>query len=651
MPLTQLAANHLWQSTASAAVAALLALALRANHARARYGLWLAASVKFLVPFSAMAAIGGSLGRWFVPAAPISRVPLFAEQIVQPFAPSEFASLPVTAAVPAPSVMPALLLSLWLCGVVAVLFYAWTRWRHVAAAVHSGTHLTEGRELEALCKLQKKAGQEARPTGVRRWFGWGGPPGLPSVVSSTAKLEPGVFGIFRPVLWLPAGIADRLEDAELEAILAHELCHIRRRDNLLSAIHMLVEALFWFHPLVWWLGARLEEERERACDEDLVRIGGEPQIYAESILKVVEFYLASPVACAAGVSGGDLKKRIEGIMANRFPRDLGFGKKVVLAAVAVVAISFPFTLGVIHAGPQTEAGGALPRLAAGQSSASQPAFEVASVKHTDPHFIGSVWREEIGAPVRGRFTAENTTLVALAMHAYGAKDGYQIDSKSDWMGTEPYDVVANVPAGATKEQFGIMLQRLLTERFGLAVHRETRQVPGYRLVVAEGGAKLKKSVAALAAKAGEAAPESSPQPPAVTVKNGTPQFSDSAQSGELFTLAGAVLRGRHENMQGLAGWLAGRLQAPVIDATGLEGEYDYDLSYTTEPAALSKNSRVFLPPGAGAAPPEQVAPAPPDGHPTIWTAIKSQLGLKLEAVKAPVEVLVLDRANRDPTEN
>ena len=79
------------------------------------------------------------------------------------------------------------------------------------------------------------------------------------LVSSTAQLEPGVFGIFRPVLWLPAGIADRLDGAELEAVLAHELCHIRRRDNLFSALHMLVEALFWFHPLVWWLGARLKK--------------------------------------------------------------------------------------------------------------------------------------------------------------------------------------------------------------------------------------------------------------------------------------------------------------------------------------------------------------------------------------------------------
>src|ERR1035441_10296989 len=99
-------------------------------------------------------------------------------------------------------------------------------------------------------------------------------------------------------------------------------------------------------------------------------MGGEPQIYAESILEVCEFYLASPVACAAGVTGGELKKRIEGIMTSRLTRELSFGKKVVLVAVAIVAIALPFTLGVIHAGPQTEAAGALPKSALGQSDAS-----------------------------------------------------------------------------------------------------------------------------------------------------------------------------------------------------------------------------------------------------------------------------------------
>ena len=102
----------------------------------------------------------------------------------------------------------------------------------------------------------------------------------------------------------------QLTPDQLEAVFAHELCHVRRRDNLTAALHMIVEAVFWFHPLVWWLGARMVDERERACDEDVLRLGGEPQVYAESVLKVCEFYLESPVACVAGVTGSNLQKRM-----------------------------------------------------------------------------------------------------------------------------------------------------------------------------------------------------------------------------------------------------------------------------------------------------------------------------------------------------
>ena len=190
--------------------------------------------------------------------------------------------------------LPVILATGWICGFAVVLFVWFARWRRVSAAIRHATPLREGREVEALRRLE-------RIGGIRRQL---------DDVLSRASLEPGIFGIARPVLLWPEGISARLEDAHLDAILAHEVWHVRRNDNLAAAIHMVVEAVFWFHPLVWWLGARLVDERERACDEEVLQLGSQPQIYAESILKICEFCVGSPLACVSGVTGSDLKKRI-----------------------------------------------------------------------------------------------------------------------------------------------------------------------------------------------------------------------------------------------------------------------------------------------------------------------------------------------------
>ena len=175
-------------------------------------------------------------------------------------------------------------------------------------------------------------------------------------------------------MW-PAGIAERLSDAQIEAILAHEVAHVRRRDNLAAVIHMLVEAVFWFHPLVWWIGARLVDERERACDEDVVRLGTEPDVYAESILKTCQFYVESPLVCVAGVTGSDLKKRVEQIMRNDAHVALSALKRVFLGAALVAAIAIPVAIGIVTS----------PRLAAQivAPAADSPTFEVASIKPND----------------------------------------------------------------------------------------------------------------------------------------------------------------------------------------------------------------------------------------------------------------------------
>lgn len=307
-------ANHLWQSTLFAAVAVVLTFALRKNRAQARYWLWLAASIKFLIPFSLLVTFGSQF-EWQSTgpiASPVSVAIEQVNQLNQPFSPPATPASATPVALEAWPVSPALLFfMLWFCGSATVLFIWWKRWRRIRAAVQTASPLP----FEAP---------------------------IP-VMSSQALLEPGVFGLFRPVLLLPRGIADRLSPAQMQAILAHELCHVRRRDNLAAAIHMVVEAVFWFHPLVWWIGARLIDERERACDEEVVCLGSAPEVYASGILTVCKFCLESPLPCASGITGSDLKKRIEAIMTNRHSHRLTFARKLLLAAAGIVAIAGPLS--------------------------------------------------------------------------------------------------------------------------------------------------------------------------------------------------------------------------------------------------------------------------------------------------------------------
>jgi beta-lactamase regulating signal transducer with metallopeptidase domain len=235
-------ANHLWQSTLVAAAAGLSTLAFRKHHARARYWLWLTASLKFLVPFSLLVGIGRYLA-WSPAAAAQPALYSAVEEIVRPF-PSPTAPLPHSVSpLISPSGwihFPPALIVAWFCGFLVVLFVWAFRWRRISAAMKSAEPLSEGREVGALRRIEQLGG-------IRKPI---------ALLLSRTSLEPGIFGIARPVLLWPEGISHRLHDAHLDAILAHEVWHVRRRDNLYAALHMLVEAVFWFYPLVWWLGAR-----------------------------------------------------------------------------------------------------------------------------------------------------------------------------------------------------------------------------------------------------------------------------------------------------------------------------------------------------------------------------------------------------------
>jgi beta-lactamase regulating signal transducer with metallopeptidase domain len=340
-------ANHLWQSTVCVGAAAILASMLRRQAARFRYRIWLVASLKFLVPFSLLIGLGRLL-----PVVPLERSPrplVSASAAVRvlgaPFVVEVSSRVPgTTAAATALEAISGTLLAkatiaIWATGSLLLIIFRWACWRRLAAAARASQPLRAGREAEALDRARERLRHPA-PIDLR---------------ASASRHEPGVIGTIRPMVLWPSALTSRLTDAELDAIFVHEVSHVRRRDNLAATLHALLETVLWFHPVVWWLGARLLEERERACDEAVLKVGSERQTYAASILKVCDFCLQTPAAWVAGVTGARLKTRVEEIMSVDRTQALCRGQRAVLAITAVLVATIPVALGAIWPNPSREA--------------------------------------------------------------------------------------------------------------------------------------------------------------------------------------------------------------------------------------------------------------------------------------------------------
>jgi uncharacterized protein (TIGR03435 family) len=576
--------DHLWQSTLFAAAIWLITRAVRANAARVRYWLWFAASVKFLVPLSVLVSIGERFA-WRTTPAPAPAVAAVIEQVLTPAA-ATVATVPAAPIASSPALWPILLLVVWGVGVLLVLAQWWQQWKPIRRAL-----------------------QDARPADL------GGHEGV-TVRASASMIEPGVFGIVRPVLLVPEGIGDRLTPAQLRALIAHERCHIRHHDNLTASLHMAVEALFWFHPLVWWLERRLIEERERACDEYVLQSGSTPRDYAEGILEVCRFAKDPSPVFVAGITGADLRRRIESILRNETARPLGISRALALAACCALA-----GLGPVAAG----AANAVPLITVGQDPSTPVAFEVASVK---PNRSGERSAQIDDNGPGGRFTATNVPLKRLVTYAYQISDN-QLVSAPGWIADERFDITARLdhePPAVQRWEAGerrLALRTLLAGRFNLIVKRETREFPMYALVMAR--------------------PDGRPGPKL------TPSATDCSPEGLKARLtanqAGQAVSGRCGSQ-----FNTGRIRfggypmsefakvfsyndRNVIDRTGLTGNWDLDLTFLPDE----------LPPG-------QDPPAIDPNAASLPAAIQEQLGLKLEPTKGLMEVLVVERVER-PTEN
>jgi bla regulator protein blaR1 len=463
--------------------------------------------------------------------------------------------------------LPQVLLFVWACGIL-ILAFSWARnWWRLQSAVRAASPLA----MQA---------------------------GVP-VLSSPSLLEPGIFGILKPVMMLPRGITDRLNSGQMRAIVAHEMCHVRRRDNLTFAMHMAVETIFWFHPLVWWLRTRLIEERERACDEAVLQSGSEAEVYAEGILNVCKFYVESPLACVSGVTGSDLKQRIVRIMTERLGDNLSMGRKLLLGTVATAAIALPVVFGLAHTTQifaQTKVE---------DSPANLLEFEVVSIK---PNKSGD---NRAGFLLsKGGLSLSNVPVQMLLREAFNVNDE-RIFGSPNWAKSDRFDVEAKVSEAdlskldsLSPRQRTKMLLPLLQDRINLKYHHETREMPVYSVVVAKGGLKLKESTV-----------------PSNEARGGIRMNGPGDFEGMNVTLALLchVLSEQPE------------LAHSIIDKTGLAGNYDFHLQWRPEIAGQSGSDANSV-----------GAPVSDANKPGLFTALQEELGLKLEPQKGPVDVIVID---------
>ena len=309
-------------------------------------------------------------------------------------------------------------------------------------------------------------------------------------------------------------------------------------------------------------------------------------------------------------------------------------------------------------------------------------FEVASIKPSSPSGRGVIRFDPKGGPGSGdpgRVTYSFTTILNLMVDAYSVKR-YQVSGGPKWLDSEQFDIAAKVPEGATKEQVKVMLQNLLAERFKLTLHRETKELPVYALVVGAKGPKLKDSTVTGTPAASDSQPRQGgrgatgtqaaapppPLPPGLEkggIKIGPdgcpeapPMAAGRAGNFMMMTPNGVCMISNGQTMDGLAAQLSSRFDRPVIDQTGLKGKYDLKLRYDPSSMPEGRGGPIMMmkdgpgPGPAGGDPANRIAPDG-DPPPTIFKALQEQLGLKLEARKGPVDLLVIDRVEKTPTAN
>jgi uncharacterized protein (TIGR03435 family) len=431
-------------------------------------------------------------------------------------------------------------------------------------------------------------------------------------VSRTVRLlvsplvqAPAVVGWLRPVVLAPVGALAGLPPEQIEALLLHELAHIRRHDYLVNIAQSVIEALLFYHPAVWWVSSQIRAERELCCDDMAVSAGGDATVFARALAELeLESARPSHFDPVVAATGGSMAHRIARLLGQSRPESGAVSGPGIIGAVTLLAIT---------------------ALALFAQSAARPKFEVASIKPSKEQRFMSV------RPLPGRLTA--TAAVRVLMQNAYTLQPFQIVGGPDWINSERYEIDAKADGNASRAQIFLMLQTLLEDRFHLKIHRDTKELPVYALVAARSGLKLATPKEGnCVSPAADASPDwyggrvAPPQP-------GPPPLAPCGEAKVVLQPTGARIQGGKLAMAELSRILSMALGRAVIDKTGFTGLFDAQLDFTADETTAA------LPP-----PPPDAAPE--FKNPSILVALQEQLGLRLESTKGPVEVIVIDQVER-----
>ena len=421
---------------------------------------------------------------------------------------------------------------------------------------------------------------------------------------------PIVVGWLRPVVLAPVGALAGLPPEQVEALLLHELAHIARRDYLVNALQSVAEALLFYHPAVWWVSAHIRAERELCCDDLAVAATGDAFTYATA-LAGLEQCRSMHAGSAVASNGGNLARRIGRLLGQSRPESRTLSAPGAAASAFLLAVTASMVAG---------------------QPAERPEFEVASVKPSPKPMSYSALRPLPG----GRLQIENLTMIQLMTSAYHLQN-FQVVGGPPWIHDVGFNIEAKGDAGANRARMMLMLQLVLEDRFQLKFHRETRELPVYALTIAHGGTKL------LVPRKGACT-----EPDLTAAPGRPPEMPCGSLSMLMVPPSGMRARGGDVPMPELIRSLSMLLGRPVLDRTGLMPHFDVDFTFTpddtTQGLMMTSGSvaghRETLAAAAAAAANDPKAP------PTIQSALREQLGLKLDTTKGPVEVLVIDHVEK-----